>query len=353
MPRRTSPSRAERMATLLAAAIADGRLPPGRRMPSRRSLAAEHRASVRTVQEALARLADEGLVETRQGAGSRIAAAPANRHRLGLVFMPILGGRAPWSRFYAALATASAAMDVHCAGWGLDATAGPRLPGAASAPVLDPWPALRAQAEGQRLLGLLFTGRPPVEALPPGSVPAVAIDDDPSGADMPRLALDQTALAGCAAAQLSARGCRRVAGLVPPDARFRSGLGFRAACRRHGLVCGDGQVLEIGHGHAAGVEAALDALFAHRDGPPDGLYLADDHQVPVAAAFMRRHASACRKTVVCAHANAPGWDGPRRWIRVGFAADEVIAAAREVLLGIRSGRRIAVRVVQPRLLTSG
>jgi hypothetical protein len=354
MPAATPPtSRADRLATLLASAIADGRLVPGERLPPRRALASEHRAALRTVQEALAQLADEGLVETRPGSGTRVAAAPPNRHRLGLVFLPVLGGRAPWSRFSAALAAAAADMDVRCAGWGLDLAAGPRMPGAPPTPTLEAWAALRLPVAGHRLLGVLFTGRPPDGALPPDAAPAVAIDDDPVGAQMPRLVLDQGALAGCAAAGLAARGCRRVAALVPPDPRFRSGLSFRAACRRTGLACGDGQMLEIGHGHADGVTAALAALFAHRDGPPDGLYLADDHQVPVAAAFLRRHPDVGRRTVVCAHANAPGWSGPRGWIRVGFAAPEIIEAARGLLHEHRAGRGAPFRVVPPRLLATG
>ena len=345
--------RAERLAALLAAAIADGRLAAGSPLPSRRALAADHRASLRTVQDALARIAEEGLVETRPGRGSRIAAAPPNRHRLGIVFLPVLGGRAPWSCFSAALAEAAVDLDARCAGWDLDAVAGPPLPGAPPPPRLAPWESVRRNAAGHRLLGVLFTGRPPAGALPPGAAPAVAIDDDPVGAPLPRLVLDQGALAKRSVAALAERGCRRVAALVPPDTRFRSGRRFREACERAGLACADGSVLEIGHGHADGIAAALAALFAHRDGPPDGLYLADDHQVAVAAAFLRRHPRTGQRTVVCAHANAPGWSGPRDWIRVGFAAAEIIAAARDLLRGLRAGGAAPVRTVLPRRLDGG
>ncbi|MFM2092203.1 MAG: Periplasmic binding protein and sugar binding domain of LacI family [Planctomycetota bacterium] len=352
-PAEPTSTRAQRLDALLAAAIADGRLAAGTPLPSRRSLAAAHRASLRTVQEALARLAGEGLVETRSGHGSRIAAAPGNRHRLGIVFLPVLGGRAPWSCFSAALAAAAADLDARCAGWDLDAAAGPPLPGAPPPPRLVAWTSMRRDAAGHRLLGVLFSGRPPAGALPPGAAPAVAIDDDPVGAPLPRLVLDQGALARLAAAALAERGCRRVAALVPPDPRFRSGHRFREACRGAGLACGDGRVLEIGHGHADGITAALAALVAHRDGPPDGLYLGDDHQVPVAAAFLRRHGRAGLRPVVCAHANAPGWSGPRDWIRVGFHAAEVIAAARDQLHVLRGGGAAAVRTVLPRRLDRG
>ncbi len=50
---------------------------PGTRLPSVRELMARHRAGPQTVQQAIARLAGEGLVEPRPGRGTFVAAPPA------------------------------------------------------------------------------------------------------------------------------------------------------------------------------------------------------------------------------------------------------------------------------------
>jgi DNA-binding transcriptional MocR family regulator len=51
--------------------------PPGARLPSVRELMARHKAGPQTVQRAIARLAQEGLVEPRPGRGTFVAAPPA------------------------------------------------------------------------------------------------------------------------------------------------------------------------------------------------------------------------------------------------------------------------------------
>jgi len=51
-------------------------LPPGSRLPSVRELMARHRASPVTVQRAIARLAQEGLVVPRPGRGTFVAERP-------------------------------------------------------------------------------------------------------------------------------------------------------------------------------------------------------------------------------------------------------------------------------------
>lgn len=51
------------------------RLPPGGRLPSVRTLMARHRVSPGTVRQAMARLADEGVLDARPGQGTFVAAA--------------------------------------------------------------------------------------------------------------------------------------------------------------------------------------------------------------------------------------------------------------------------------------
>jgi DNA-binding LacI/PurR family transcriptional regulator len=67
----------------IALLIADGRFRAGDRLPSVRELAAQLGVNVNTVRAAYARLADDGLVETRQGVGTRVLAPASGRMPVG------------------------------------------------------------------------------------------------------------------------------------------------------------------------------------------------------------------------------------------------------------------------------
>jgi DNA-binding FadR family transcriptional regulator len=72
------PQRYEQVVRRLSADIAAGRLAPGDRLPPERELARALGVGRASVREALAALANQGLVETRPGSGSFVAAdAPA------------------------------------------------------------------------------------------------------------------------------------------------------------------------------------------------------------------------------------------------------------------------------------
>ncbi|GAA4669813.1 PLP-dependent aminotransferase family protein [Nocardioides nanhaiensis] len=77
----SSPRPGDSSAARLAAALERwvAAAPPGARLPSTRSLAAEHRAGPATVQRAVQLLVARGLVETRPGAGSFTRPAPTAR----------------------------------------------------------------------------------------------------------------------------------------------------------------------------------------------------------------------------------------------------------------------------------
>ena len=72
------PQRYEQVAARLVADIAAGRLAAGERLPSERDLARRLQVGRASVREALAALQNQGLLETRPGSGSFVAAdAPA------------------------------------------------------------------------------------------------------------------------------------------------------------------------------------------------------------------------------------------------------------------------------------
>src|SRR5690242_19733458 len=58
----------------LSAEILDGTLPPGALLPPERELAERHDVNRTTLRQALGRLERSGLIETRQGSGSRVRA---------------------------------------------------------------------------------------------------------------------------------------------------------------------------------------------------------------------------------------------------------------------------------------
>jgi DNA-binding FadR family transcriptional regulator len=73
------PQRYERIAERLAADIRAGRLAPGERLPSERDLARRLEVGRASVREAIAALALRGVLETRPGSGSFVAADALDR----------------------------------------------------------------------------------------------------------------------------------------------------------------------------------------------------------------------------------------------------------------------------------
>src|SRR4051794_18894664 len=74
--------RYEQIAERLAADIRSGALVPGERLPSERELARTLEVSRASVREALASLQLQGVVETRKGAGTFVAARPPGNGEL-------------------------------------------------------------------------------------------------------------------------------------------------------------------------------------------------------------------------------------------------------------------------------
>jgi GntR family transcriptional regulator, transcriptional repressor for pyruvate dehydrogenase complex len=68
-----SPQLPARIASLVAAAIAEGRWKPGERLPTEQALADTYGVSRNVVREAVSRLRADGLVHSRQGVGAFVA----------------------------------------------------------------------------------------------------------------------------------------------------------------------------------------------------------------------------------------------------------------------------------------
>jgi GntR family transcriptional regulator / MocR family aminotransferase len=138
------------------AAMQDGRLPPGSRLPSARVLAADWHVSRNTVDDAILQLQADGFVVRRVGDGTYVAAAAATGGRAlrhGRLRPPAALGRA-------ALASASDWGRATTDAWTPHSAPRPR-PFMAGLPALDQFPldlwrrlvARRLRASGVRLLG--------------------------------------------------------------------------------------------------------------------------------------------------------------------------------------------------------
>ncbi len=77
---------ADRLYTAVLERIIAGTYPPGQRLPTEAELAAEFGVSRPTVREALARLRDDDLVDSRKGSGSWVKRQP---HRAVLRYAPV------------------------------------------------------------------------------------------------------------------------------------------------------------------------------------------------------------------------------------------------------------------------
>jgi GntR family transcriptional regulator len=64
----------------LRAAIATGKLSPGKQLPTVRQLSVDLRVNANTVARVYASIERAGVIETKRGVGSFIAAAPAQAH---------------------------------------------------------------------------------------------------------------------------------------------------------------------------------------------------------------------------------------------------------------------------------
>ena len=79
MPRLIEPQRYERIAERLAGDIRAGRLAPGERLPGERELARRLEVGRASVREAIGALQVRGVLETRPGSGSFVAADALER----------------------------------------------------------------------------------------------------------------------------------------------------------------------------------------------------------------------------------------------------------------------------------
>ncbi len=97
----TGLSRYGALAVELRRRITGGHWPPGAALPAEQALAAEHGVALGTLRQALAVLADEGLVERRHGRGTFVRAALAGAPMLRFFRFGERSGEVPASRIAA------------------------------------------------------------------------------------------------------------------------------------------------------------------------------------------------------------------------------------------------------------
>jgi DNA-binding LacI/PurR family transcriptional regulator len=256
--------------------IADGELDPGSPLPSVRALSRRLGVSVNTVRTAYGRLQADGLVEVRQGAGtkvartlgpdSRVAPARFGSNVVGVItaglvpfYLPVLEGVEDVAARHGMLVVVATALD---------------------SPVRGSLMARRLVARGVDGLIALSLGPPPdvLGGEAPGSgVPPIVYVDRPGMADH-SFVFDAERGARLATAHLVDHGHRRIA-MVTPPVEFPNVRplheGYARALRDAGLPRPSELVVEVPDFTAEAGQEGARRLFDLPD-RPSGVFAASD-----------------------------------------------------------------------------
>jgi DNA-binding LacI/PurR family transcriptional regulator len=321
---------------VLRSKIANGAWPAGHRLPTRIELAEAHDVPATTVQEAIARLVADGSLITAKRGGTRVSDLPPERNLLFLAFSP----EARRSLFGRALSEAAASVSRHSKSWRLEAV---------DAHDSD-W--RRRLADGA-LAGVLWLGAPPVST-PHSWVIQACFSDHPQQATpaaVLAIDLDNASFLAASMRLLAEEGCRRPGVLstpgfleatLPPSHDPHPELARRFS--RHGLTLHPWLVAlspPSDRRFVTQIVRMLHALPTSRR--PDGLIVCDDH-------LRASLAAACdhvdwRPRVVVALGNSRSPTHADGFRTVGFAAEDVIATAIELLTNPAAHQRRSVSAV--------
>lgn len=151
------------------------RYPAGGSFPTQDQLMRRFGVARATIQQVIAQLVQQGLIEPRRGSGTTVVARPPHRHDYALVFptSPATTGGELWSRFYAALVNQAAALSQ-----GGEKRVIPFY-GMDNGVNASEYPRLLQRVQSHRLAGIIF-------ATPPFRLENTAVLEEPG---IPRVAL--------------------------------------------------------------------------------------------------------------------------------------------------------------------
>lgn len=329
--------------------ILQGRFPPGSRLPPQTELVREFAASTVTVQRAIDRLKEEGLLVPRGRQGTFVHDTPPHLCRYGLVFPDRPNSNGQWSGFHRALWNEAKRLEA-----GGESTFF-RYTGLDDPKGIADYHQLVRDVQAIKFAGLIFPVIPfPYIGTPiltqPG-IPRVAVMVRP-WQNIAAVWLDDDALQSRVADMFIRAGRRRVAivDFASHGSSPRSLAVFRSALRRQGIACDKAwhQGIPL---HAPEWAAHLIALLmgGPSRGRPDAMWIADDNLVPaVVEAMGATGLRIPRDVFVVGHGNFPRPTPSSMPIgRAGYHAGSVLEAAMASIRAQRRGEAVGVTVVPP------
>jgi DNA-binding LacI/PurR family transcriptional regulator len=328
----TSRNKRTDIATHLRMAIVQGQLQAGQRVQTREELASHFRVSSNTVQAALARLTQEGFLNSKRKAGTFVSPTPPNLCNFAVVFSDTPSNDpTKWSRYYATLCNQIMASQESFAPRQIELHYGVTAH-ADNESFLN----LTRLVTDHRLAALLFP-MPPMhfENTPLLDEPGIArVMPGPrvQGMDIPTVLLDNESFMAEASARLAAAGLRKPAILIPPgfplgrcneDAELRQTVHDVFYRTGHHVKPAWVQLPDPRKPEA--IRALIELLFADRD-CPDGLILADDHYFAPVAAALATIPEVFRPRLIVAYQNFPAarLHGPVEVAELGFDSRRLI-----------------------------
>jgi len=283
--------------------IVAGVYPPGSRLPSVSALCRTHDVAIMTMQKALGRLKDEGVLHSIQRRGNFVSERPPHLHRIAVVY-PHAPGEPGWSLFAAALLHASQqldpAADLELVSYmGIAST---EEPGAAM-------PQLVADIQARRLRGIFFFTHPGrlrgSPLLAPLDLPRVGVMSEAIDPSFTALTPDWGEYGRQALAHFTARGRRRL-GIVATNRENNSQLASLQRLVADSAVESEPywlQTVPWDSPEWSRNTAHAMVVHAHR---PDAIIVTDDHLVePVLAGIRDAGCLPGREVEVIAHCNFP------------------------------------------------
>lgn len=266
----------------LRAAIAQGKLKPGERLPVRTELEAQLNVSRMTVQKALDTLIREGFVVSKGKLGTYIADAPPCLNRFGLV-LPFSQAHPRWNGYYDALL-----QSLHEINETLEHQF--RIYYNVDLPTDPNFVQLCEDVKAKRLAGLMFADFPiyldDTELLREQRVPMVASKsgDEPTAfKNMISCRFDQQSLFDLACKIFNERGCKRPAIILLSGAREQLTSLIQRAEKKHDLNINPIFCQTASMEYRDEADSLVQLMMAMPKGQrPDGLFVADDNLVPAA-----------------------------------------------------------------------
>ncbi len=334
---------AEAIVQELRSQIIAGTLSPGAQLPTRVQLQERFGTTNVTVQRALDRLIREEFVYANGRRGTYVAEAPPHLSRYALVFPSRPSVAHEWRRFWTALSHEAMALEQN-------EEVARQLPlyhGINEHLEGEDYARLQAEVLTHRVAGLIFAALPhrliDTPLLREPQMPRVAIvSGEFSG--VPTMRLDLRAFCRRACEHLAARGCRRVALILPSSLSADAHEIWLEAMGEHGLTT---RPYWTQHIHLAAPEAAKNCthLLMNPDQRerPDALIISDDNLVEHAmAGLIAAGVQVPRHLSIVAHCNFP-W--PTQSIlpatRLGFDARQLLQACLDSIDAQRRGETVA------------